>query len=82
VNFLALAVAPDYVLWWHRGTVEAADGEPRTVDSTRFAGHDHHQTFARLWWAAEMFRDGADYRPAEIACANQDMLDSALPLDE
>ena len=32
-------------------------------------------------WAAELFRDGPDYRPVVVACSNQDMLNSALRLD-
>jgi hypothetical protein len=80
-NFLALAVAPDYVLWRHLSAGEAADGMAKKVNSARFVGPHYNQAFARLWWAAEMFRDGADYRPVEIACGNQDMLNTALRLD-
>ncbi|MYS22796.1 hypothetical protein GA0115240_144848 [Streptomyces sp. DvalAA-14] len=80
-NFLALAVAPDYVLWRHLGPGARTDGEPGKVASARFVGPHYSQAFSRLWWAAEIFRDGADYRPAEIACGNQDMLNTALRLD-
>jgi hypothetical protein len=75
-NFLALAVAPDFVLWRHMPSGEA----PRKVNSARFVGPHYSQAFARLWWAAEMFRDGPDYSPAEIACRNQDMTNTALRL--
>ncbi|WP_103516616.1 DUF6339 family protein [Streptomyces sp. SM10] len=79
-NFLALAVAPDFVLWRHLplGTVD--DGAPRKTNSARFIGPHYSQAFARLWWSAEMFRDGPDYSPAEAACANQDMINTALRL--
>ncbi|MFE5326402.1 DUF6339 family protein [Embleya sp. NPDC056575] len=74
--YLAMLVAPDYVLWRHR----PADGEDarRTpvVQASRFVGDNCVQAFARLWWAAEMYRDGADYRPVEAACGNQDFLDT------
>ncbi|MFG2818296.1 DUF6339 family protein [Kitasatospora sp. NPDC048365] len=80
-NFLALAVAPDYVLWRHLAGGEAKDGAAKKVNSARFVGPHYSQAFARLWWAAEMFRDGHDYRPAERACGNQDMLNTALRLD-
>ncbi|WP_033355256.1 DUF6339 family protein [Kitasatospora aureofaciens] len=80
-NFLALAVAPDYVLWRHLTSGESKDGEAKKVNAPRFVGPHYSQAFARLWWAAEMFRDGDDYRPAEIACGNQDMLNTALRLD-
>ncbi|MFF0551343.1 DUF6339 family protein [Streptomyces sp. NPDC004311] len=80
-NFLALAVAPDYVLWRHLAPGESKDDGPRKVATPRFSGPHHTQAFARLWWAAEMFRDGHDYRPVEIACGNQDMINTALRLD-
>ncbi|MCL7491811.1 DUF6339 family protein [Streptomyces sp. MCA2] len=80
-NFLALAVAPDFVLWRHLPPGESDDGTPRKVNSVRFAGPHHSQAFARLWWAAEMFRDGPDYTPAEKACRHQDMINTALRLD-
>ncbi|MEU1123026.1 DUF6339 family protein [Streptomyces sp. NPDC005899] len=80
-NYMALAVAPDFVLWRHMppGTTDA--GAPRKVNSARFVGPHYSQAFARLWWAAEMFRDGPDYGPAEVACGNQDMINTALRLD-
>ncbi|MFD7874518.1 DUF6339 family protein [Streptomyces sp. NPDC059766] len=80
-NFLALAVAPDYVLWRHMPTGEPREGAPSTVSGPRFTGPHYSQAFARLWWSAEMFRDGHDYRPAVIACGNQDMINTALRLD-
>ncbi|MFD9874312.1 DUF6339 family protein [[Kitasatospora] papulosa] len=79
-NFLALAVAPDYVLWRHLPPAGAPDGARRKVNGARFVGPHYSQAFARLWWAAEMFRDGADYTPVEIACGNQDMINTALRL--
>ncbi|WP_327259229.1 MULTISPECIES: DUF6339 family protein [unclassified Streptomyces] len=79
-NFLALAVAPDFVLWRHMPSGGPNGGVPRKVNSARFVGPHYSQAFARLWWAAEMFRDGPDYTPAEIACGNQDMINTALRL--
>ncbi|MEU8641400.1 DUF6339 family protein [Streptomyces sp. NPDC048674] len=80
-NFLALCVAPDYVLWRHMPSGRSGDTARRAVSSPRFVGPHHSQAFARLWWAAEMFRDGSDYGPAETACLNQDMINTALRLD-
>ncbi|MFE4250103.1 DUF6339 family protein [Streptomyces sp. NPDC056910] len=80
-NFLGLCVAPDYILWRHMPSAGSGDGAPRMVSSPRFAGPHYSQAFARLWWAAEMFRDGADYAPSETACLNQDMVNTALRLD-
>ncbi|MER5381435.1 DUF6339 family protein [Streptomyces sp. NPDC002688] len=73
-NFLALVVAPDYVLWRHKGVTK--EGERATAD--RFVGVHYKQAFARLWWAAEMFRDGDDYGPVVSACSVQDVLNTVL----
>ncbi|MER5552881.1 DUF6339 family protein [Streptomyces sp. NPDC002793] len=78
-NFLALAVAPDYVLWRHLPLGGTAD-DPKKVSGVRFVGPHYSQAFSRLWWTAEMFRDGSDYATAEIACGNQDMINTALRL--
>ncbi|WP_411086850.1 DUF6339 family protein [Streptomyces sp. 061-3] len=79
-NFLALAVAPDYVVWRHRPAKGKDDAPPR-VAASRFHGLHYTQAFARLWWAAELFRDGSDYRPVEVACGNQDVLNTVMRLD-
>ena len=80
--FLALQVAPDYVTWRHQPSGRRrADAEPGMTRSVRFVGAHDLQAFARLWWAAELFRDGADYRSAEIACRNQEVFNTVLRLD-
>ncbi|MBA5223016.1 DUF6339 family protein [Streptomyces jietaisiensis] len=74
-NHLALAVAPDYVVWRHLA-------EPsRGVAAARFQGPADRQCFSRLWWAAELFRDGPDYQPVEVACGNQDLIHTVLRKD-
>ncbi|MEE4424496.1 DUF6339 family protein [Streptomyces bugieae] len=80
-NFLALLVVPDYVVWRWGRAVSGTPETPAPVQAVRFVGRSDSQAVARLWWAAELFRDGEDYRPAEIACGNQDMLNTALRLD-
>lgn len=52
-NFLALVVAPGYVVWRHlgKGRKGTADGEAAEVAARRFSGRHDTQTFARLWWA-------------------------------
>lgn len=55
--------------WGDRGGSVAAD---------RWWGPVHKQAFARLWWGAEIFRDGADYRPVERAFIFQDLPNSYL----
>lgn len=72
-NFFSMLVAPDYVVWRHKGD-ELAVAE-------RFSGAHFTQAFARLWWTAELFRDGEDYSLIEIACRYQDALQSILRLD-
>ncbi|GGP91100.1 DUF6339 family protein [Streptosporangium pseudovulgare] len=75
-NHLALRLAPDYVFWRH-------PGRPPTpaVNRARFSGPFYSQTFSRLWWAAELFRNGPDYGPVVVACGNQDVLNTVLRLE-
>ncbi|MFI5670521.1 DUF6339 family protein [Streptomyces sp. NPDC051704] len=78
-TYVALGVAPDYVVWRH--SERKSDGARGRVARDKFVGSHYKQTFARLWWAAELFRDGSDYQPVVVACGNQDMLNSTLRLD-
>ena len=79
-NHLALAVAPDYVIWRHL-PAKGKEGRSPKVSPSRFSGPHYTQAFSRLWWAAEIFRDGSDYRPVVTACSNQDVLNTVLRLD-
>ncbi|CAM5437731.1 DUF6339 family protein [Streptomyces aurantiogriseus] len=79
-NHLALAVAPDYVAWRHAPAPTQGGSEPR-INPARFKGAPDRQCFSRLWWAAEMFRNGQDYAPVVAACANQDLIHNALRMD-
>ncbi|AZP18109.1 hypothetical protein EJC51_19650 [Streptomyces aquilus] len=74
-NYLALGVAPDFVVWRHFSE------KRKTVNARYFKGPHYKQAFARLWWSAELFRDGPDYAPVVTACGNQDMLNTVLRLD-
>lgn len=76
-NHLALRVAPDYVRWRHLAKPTEKNPVP-IINAKRFCGPFHTQAFARLWWAAELFRDGFDYRPVVAACKDQDVLNSIL----
>ncbi|SED29562.1 DUF6339 family protein [Streptomyces sp. TLI_105] len=78
-NHLAMIVAPDYVVWRHKG-VDSADGRG-IAPAARFSGIHYTQAFSRLWWAAELFRDGHDYAPVVTACRLQDILNTTLRLD-
>ncbi|MFC8535420.1 DUF6339 family protein [Streptomyces sp. NPDC057249] len=77
-NYLALGVAPDYVVWRH--TTDPGKGEVPKVAVKRFRGIADSQAFARLWWAAELYRNGSDYGPVVTACGQQEMLNTALRL--
>jgi hypothetical protein len=79
-NHLGMCVAPDYVFWRHPARPSKKHLFPQ-VNPARFNGAYHSQTFARLWWAAELFRNGTQYRPVEIACGNQDVLNTVLRLE-
>ncbi|MFJ4104969.1 DUF6339 family protein [Amycolatopsis japonica] len=72
-NYLAMIAAPDYVVWRHKGAEIAT--------ASRFSGPHYTQAFARLWWAAELFRNGDDYSPVEVACSVQDVLNTTMRLD-
>ncbi len=74
-NYLALGVAPDFVVWRHLSESK------KSVNARYFKGPYHKQAFARLWWSAELFRNGSDYEPVVVACGNQDMLNTVLRLD-
>ncbi|WP_433802562.1 DUF6339 family protein [Actinomycetospora sp. CA-084318] len=52
-----------------------ANGE---VATDRLVGPIHKQAFARLWWGAELFRNGADYSTVERAFVLQDLPNSYL----
>lgn len=49
-----------------------------SIADDRWWGPVHKQAFARLWWGAEIFRDGPEYRTAERAFVFQDLPNSYL----
>ncbi|MGY1763045.1 DUF6339 family protein [Geodermatophilus sp. SYSU D00779] len=48
------------------------------VARERWFGAINKQALARLWWGAELFRDGEDYSPVEFLFIRQDMPNSYL----
>ncbi|GIF43026.1 DUF6339 family protein [Actinoplanes xinjiangensis] len=56
----------DYVAWRWAGA-----GEKPTED--RWNGQINKQALMRLWWGAELFRNGPDYSPVERAFSRQDV---------
>jgi hypothetical protein len=62
---------PEYMQWrWGSGL--------KGITEERWWGPVHKQALARLWWGAEIFRNGADYRPVERAFFRQDLPNSYL----
>lgn len=58
-QYLTVVEFQEYVRW--RWSQENAD-DPVTLD--RFFGEDSKNALSRLWWTAEMTRNGSDYGPA------------------
>lgn len=68
-EWLAYRLSRTYVEWRWRGNDES-------VADSRYRGGINKQAFARLWWGAELFRNGDDYRAVERFFANQDFPNS------
>jgi hypothetical protein len=80
---LTRAEAGDRGLWhWlalrYRSYVEYRWTGDSGVNRDRWFGPVHKQALARLWWGAELFRDGDDYEPAQFLFRRQDMPNSYL----
>lgn len=79
--WLAVGLFPDFVRWRYSSR-RGADGEDAPGPPLkRFVGGQRDNAFARLWWGAELFRDGGDYRPVERAFVMQDVSNTWLALD-
>ncbi|MFC9998105.1 DUF6339 family protein [Nocardia sp. NPDC127526] len=74
-NYLALVVAPDYVVWRHK---PRGSGEKTEAPESRFNGLQYTQAFSRLWWAAELFRNGRDYSPVGTVFRYQEFPNTVL----
>lgn len=72
--WLGVAAAPDYVRWRFPG----AEG---VTDAERFIGREDKQAIARLWWGAELMRDGPDYAPVQVGFSMQDVPNTWMRLD-
>jgi len=79
-NHIAMGVAPDYVAWRHLSE-PTANRPQRRIAAERCCGPADRQCFSRLWWAAELFRNGPDYEPVEAACGNQDLIHTVLRME-
>ena len=61
-SFLNAVAKPDYVRWRYKADAE----EGIQVPLDRFVGEESKNAFARLWWAAELLRNGSDYSNTQI----------------
>jgi len=69
-RWLGVVVFPDYVRW--RFGTDTNDPD-KAAKPERFVGADYKQALSRLWWTAELGRNGADYAPVRIALQWQDI---------
>jgi Family of unknown function (DUF6339) len=68
------AACRDYVIWrW--------EDDEGVVDHRRITGRSERHALARLWWAAELIRNGTDYSPVEAAFELQTGIEFILSLD-
>jgi hypothetical protein len=62
-EYLTVIEFPHYVRWrWTN-----LDDPDKVVPQDRFLGEDSKNALARLWWAAELTRNGSDYKRSETA---------------
>lgn len=73
-HWVAVRPGAGYVKWRWAGVSDGVNG----VADERWWGAVNKQAFARLWWGAELFRDGADYEPVVRAFRRQDLINSYL----
>jgi hypothetical protein len=66
-EYLAIAIVPQFVRWRWRGDKEKGTARKR------YSGRLDEQAIARLWWGAELTRNGPDYKPTTEAFKNQDV---------
>lgn len=79
--WLAVALFPEYIRWRWRGRRGAEGEEPAGPPAKRFVGSERDNALARLWWGAELFRDGGDYGSVERAFVMQDVPNTWLALN-
>lgn len=80
-RWLGVVFAPDYVRWRWASTDKSSDGKPGAANLERFVGAETKHALARLWWMAELFRDGSDYGPAAAALGNQDIINNLFRMN-
>jgi Family of unknown function (DUF6339) len=78
-RYLAIEAFSDYVRWRWTREKNNGDLEPPALD--RFVGPDYKHALGRLWWMAEVFRNGSDYGPASRALSIQDIANNLFRMD-
>ncbi len=72
-DYLAVVAFPEYVRWrW---------GGKETTPRARFVGEQNKNAFGRLWWGAELTRNGRDYASTVEAFKNSRFSVVWVPLD-
>jgi len=72
--WLTVARYPSYVRW-------RFPGREGSTSSKRFIGGDRDNALSRLWWGAELTRNGADYGQVQRAFQRQDIANTWFALD-
>lgn len=79
--WLAVEEFPEYVWWRFPGKRDDPDPAKNGTTLKRFTGRDRDHAFGRLWWGAELFRNGGDYASVVKAFEMQDIPNTWLSLD-
>jgi hypothetical protein len=81
-GWLGAVEYPDYARWRFPGRGEEEEDESkRGTPLKRFVGSGRDHALARLWWGAELFRNGSSYAPVVRAFVKQDVPSTWLSLD-
>ena len=76
--FLNIIAKPDFVRW-RFGTVDPES--PTVAPADRFMGEDSKNAIGRLWWVAELTRNGPDYKDTASVLRTSRFYTSWQPLD-
>jgi len=73
-EYLTMAATRDYVIWrWGN-----ADG---TITPNRVIGQERRNALGRLWWLAELARNGPDYTPVTQVSQLQESINTVTDVD-
>lgn len=80
-RWLGVVFAPDYIRWRWGSPDPNSDDPEFAAKPERFDGPDYKHGLGRLWWMAELFRDGTDYSSVSLALQNQDIPNNLFRMD-